>query len=146
MGYNPENLEYISFCLMHYLASLKYIPQYGEVSLVKVEDVIQKSIKYMKDNLENRITLDDIAEAVSYSKSHLITLFTQKTSYPPMVYYNQLRIQRACTYLQFSQLKIKEIAFRLGFYDPFHFSKAFLKEMEISPKEYRKRYHEDYNS
>ncbi|GAB6011816.1 AraC family transcriptional regulator [Viscerimonas tarda] len=140
MGYSPENLEYISFCLMHLLASLKYLPQYRELKTVKLDDVIRKSIVYMKENLENRITLDDIAQAVGYSKSHLITLFTQKTSYSPIVYYNQLRIQRACSYLQFSDLKIKEIAFRLGFYDPYHFSKAFQKEMEISAREYRRKY------
>ena len=29
---------------------------------------------------------------------------------------------------------------RLGYYDQFHFSKAFNKEMEITPKEYRRRY------
>lgn len=144
MGYNPENLEYISFCLMYFLASLKYLSQYREIKNVKVDDTIQKSILFMKDNLEERITLEDIANAVGYSSSHLNTLFAKKTSYSTMVYYNQLRIQRACTYLQFSDLKIKEIAFRLGFYDPFHFSKSFLKEMGISPKEYRKRYNEKY--
>jgi AraC-like DNA-binding protein len=57
-----------------------------------------------------------------------------------MEYYTQLKIQRACSYLQFSDLKLKEIAFRLGFYDPFHFSKAFKQEMGIAPKEYRKKY------
>lgn len=142
MGYNPENLEYISFCLMHFLASLKYITQYREVKNVKIDDVIQQCIHYMKDNLENKVTLDTIAKAVGYSSSHLNTLFSQKTSYSPMVYYNQLRIQRACSFLQFSELKIKEIAFRLGYYDPFHFSKAFFNEMEITPKEYRRRYRE----
>ncbi|WP_165022912.1 MULTISPECIES: AraC family transcriptional regulator [unclassified Dysgonomonas] len=140
MGYNPENLEYISFCLRYFLASLKYLTQYRVIKNIRVDDVVQQSIHFMKDNLENKITLNDIANAVGYSSSHLITLFTQKTSYPPMIYYNQLRIQRACSYLQFSELKIKEIAFRLCFYDPFHFSKAFLKEMRITPKEYRKRY------
>jgi AraC-like DNA-binding protein len=145
MGYNPENLEYISFCLTYFLASIKYLSQYREIKNVKVDDVIQKSIIFMKDHLEQKITLDDIAGAVGYSTSHLITLFTRKTSYPPFVYYNQLRIQKACSYLQFTELKIKEIAFRLGFYDPFHFSKAFLKEMEITPKEYRKRYQEKPN-
>lgn len=59
-----------------------------------------------------------------------------------MEYYNSLKIQRACSYLQFSDLKIKEIAFRLGYYDQFHFSKAFKKEMELTPKEYRKKYQE----
>ncbi|KAA6328405.1 Arabinose operon regulatory protein [termite gut metagenome] len=142
MGYSTENLEYISCCLMYFLASIKYLSQYREVKNIKIDDVIQKSVLFMKENLENKITLNDIAHAVGYSVSHLITLFTQKTSCSPFEYYNQLRIQKACSYLQFTELKIKEIAFRLGFYDPFHFSKAFLKEMEITPKEYRKRYQE----
>jgi AraC-like DNA-binding protein len=142
MGYSADNLEYISFCLTYFLASVKYLPQYREIKNVKVEDVIQKSILYMKDHLEDKITLNDIAQFAGYSSSHLVTLFTQKTSYSPMEYYNQLRIQKACSYLQFSGMKIKEIAFQLGFYDPFHFSKAFLKEMGITPREYIRRYRE----
>jgi transcriptional regulator GlxA family with amidase domain len=96
----------------------------------------------MKENLENRITLNDIAQFAGYSCSHLTTLFSQKMSHSPMEYYNRLRILKACSYLQFSEMKIKEIAFQLGFYDPFHFSKAFLKEMEVTPSEYRRRYRE----
>ena len=140
MGYSPENLEYVSICLMHFLASLKYINQFREIKKAKQTDIIQKSILFMKDNLENTITLNEIARYVGYSASHFCVFFAQKTSYAPMVYYNQLKIQRACTYLQFSDMKIKEIAFRLGYYDPFHFSKAFKQEMEITPKEYRKQY------
>jgi AraC-like DNA-binding protein len=86
--------------------------------------------------------LREIACHVGYSLSRFNALFTEKTSYSPMVYYNQLKIQRACSYLQFSDLKLKEIAFRLGYYDPFHFSKAFKQEMEITPREYRVRYRE----
>lgn len=94
----------------------------------------------MKENLENKITLNDIAQHVGYSPSHFGNLFVEETSYSPIDYYNQLKIQRACSYLQFSDLKIKEIAFRLGYFDPFHFSKAFKKEMDITPKEYRRKY------
>ena len=140
MGYSPENLEYISFCLRYFLASLKYLNQYREIKNVKETDVVQKSILFMKENLESKITLKEIAESMGYSSSRFGAIFTEKTSYSPMDYYNQLKIQRACSYLQFSDLKLKEIAFRLGFYDPFHFSKAFKQEMEITPKEYRKRY------
>jgi AraC-like DNA-binding protein len=142
MGYNPENLEYVTFCLMHFLASLKYINQYREIKNVKEHDVIQKSIIYMKENLETKISLEDIARYAGYSVSRFGSIFTEKTSFSPMEYYNQLKIQRACSYLQFSDLKIKEISFRLGYYDPFHFSKAFRNEMEITPKEYKKKYHE----
>ena len=139
-GYSPENLEYVSFCLMYFLASIKYLDQYREINVVKEVDAIQRAILFMKDNLEEKISLKDIANHVGYSGSRFGTIFTEKTSYPPMDYYNQLKIQRACSYLQFSDLKIKEIAFRLGYYDAFHFSKAFKLEMEITPKEYRKRY------
>jgi len=140
MGYSPENLEYISYCLMYFFASLKYVAQYREIRKIKENDIIQDSILYMKENLENKISLTDISGAVGYSVSRLNTLFMQRTSYSPIEYYNQLKVQRACNYLQFSDLKIKEIAFRLKYYDPFHFSKAFNKEMGMTPREYRVRY------
>jgi AraC-like DNA-binding protein len=140
MGYCPENIEYISYCMMYFLASLKYVAQYREIKKVKENDIIQDTILYMKDNLENKITLSDIANAMSYSASHLNALFLQRTSFSPIEYYRQLKIQRACNYLQFSDLKIKEIAYRLKYYDPYHFTKAFIQEMGITPKEYRRRY------
>jgi AraC-like DNA-binding protein len=141
MGYSPENLEYVSFCLMHFLASIKYLNQYREINNVKETNAIQKSILFMKEHLEDRLSLKEISDHVGYSLSRFNALFVEQTSYSPIVYYNQLKIQRACSYLQFSDLKLKEIAFRLGYYDPFHFSKAFKQEMEITPKEYRRRYH-----
>ncbi len=140
MGYSPENLEHISFCLMYFFSSMKYLLQYREIRQIREDDTIQRSILFMKDHLEDRISLDDLARAVGYSPSHLNTLFVQRVSYSPMEYYNQLRIQRGCGYLQFSKLKIKEIAFRLNYYDPFHFSNAFRREMGITPKAYRNRY------
>jgi len=140
MGYSPENLEYVGFCLRYFLASLKYLNQYREVNTVKEADFVQKGILYMKEHLEHRTTLEDISHQVGYSTSYFAKVFSERTSYSPMDYYCQLRIQRACNYLQFTDMKIKEIAFRLQFYDPFHFSRAFVKEMGITPKEYRKRY------
>ena len=140
MGYNPDNLEYTSYCLSYLLASIKYITQFREIKNTKEMDVIQKSILFMKNNLEQNIDLEDIAQHLGYSPSHFGNIFQKKTSYSPMGYYNQLKIQRACSYLQFSDLKIKEVAFRLGYYDPFHFSKAFKKETRLTPKEYRQKY------
>ena len=93
----------------------------------------------MKENLETKITLKELAHHVGYSTSHFSAFFTQKTSYTPMEYYNHLKIQRACSYLQFSDMQIQEIAFTLGYYDPYHFSNAFRHEMETTPKEYRKK-------
>ena len=107
-----------------------------EIKKIKGNDLIQESISYMKENIENSVTLENIARHINYSASHFSALFSQRTSFAPMEYYNSLKIQRACSYLQFSDLKIKEIAFRLGYYDQFHFSKAFKKEMELTVETY----------
>ena len=142
MGYGQENLEYISFCLMHFLASIKYLPQFREINKTHENDIVADSMTFMRNHLEEKITLEDIANHVRYSPSRLITLFREKTSYTPVVYYNQLKMQRACFYLQFSTMKVKEIAFRLCFCDPFHFSKIFSREIRMTPTEYRKKYRE----
>ena len=140
MGYSTENLEYTSICFAYFLASMKYLNQFREIKQVKETDVIQKSILFMKENLENKIRLEDISENINYSASHFSALFSERTSFSPMEYYNQLKIQRSCSYLLFTDLKLKEIAFRLGYYDPFHFSNAFKREMNITPREYRRKY------
>ncbi|MFV0505376.1 MAG: AraC family transcriptional regulator [Bacteroidales bacterium] len=144
MGYSPDNLEYASLCLSYFLGSIMHINQFRRVRNIKKMDSIQKSITFMKENLEKKISLEEIAENSGYSVSHFGSLFTQKTSFSPMTYYNQLKVQRACSYLQFTDLKIKEIAYKLGFYDQFHFSKTFTNEMGLTPKVYRKRYKEEY--
>lgn len=142
MGFSPQNLEYSSICLQHFLASIKYTDQYLKIKTADTEvlDIIPMSIIYMKNNLNTKITLQEIARHVGYSGSYFGALFLEKTSFTPMEYYNQLKIQKSCSLLQFSTMKIKEIAYFLGYYDPFHFSKSFKLIMEISPREYRLRY------
>lgn len=142
MGFSPDNLEYSSICLQHFFASIKYTDQFLKIKTADAEvlDIIPMSIIYMKNNLTTKITLHEIAQHVGYSSSHFGALFLEKTASTPMDYYNQLKIQHSCSLLQFSTMKIKEIAYHLGYYDPFHFSKSFRAVMEISPREYRLRY------
>ena len=43
-------------------------------------------------------------------------------------------------YLQFTDLSAKEIAARLGYRDPFHFSRVFKQSVGLSPSDYRRRW------
>lgn len=139
MGYSTENLEYVTHCLWHFIASFRFISQFREVNKSKKGDIIQDSIKYMKENIHNHITLEDIANSVSYSPSHFGQIFLKKTGHSPLNYFNQLKIQKACQMLDFTEMKIKEIAFELGFYDQYHFSKTFCKITGETPSQYKKR-------
>ena len=48
-------------------------------------------------------------------------------------------MQKAKKLLLDSQLSIKEIAARVGYPDPFHFSKSFKNAVGMSPAQYRGR-------
>lgn len=139
MGYSIENLEYTSLCLWHFIASFRFLSQHREVNNEKKGDTIQRAIRYMKNNLAQKLTLEDIAGYVGYSPSHFGQVFLKKTGQTPLNYFNQLKIQKACQLLDFSDMKIKEIAHELGFYDQYHFSKVFLKQIGEPPSQYKKR-------
>ena len=142
MGFHPDNIEYSNFCFKYFLASIKYVDQFLKVKTIDEDslDVIPRSIIFMKNNLSNKLTLQQIAQHVGFSSSYFGSLFLDKTSFTPIEYLNQLKIQKSCSLLQFSTMKIKEIAYELGYYDPFHFSRSFHSVMEISPREYREKY------
>lgn len=139
MGYSSENLEYATLCLWHFIASFKFISQYREINKSKKGDIIQDAINYMRNNIEKRLSLEEIANSVNYSPSHFGQIFLKKTGHSPLNYFNQLKIQRACQMLDFSDVKIKEIANELGFYDQYHFSKTFFKITGETPSQYKKR-------
>lgn len=139
MGYSIENLRFCSISLWYLLGSLRYMAQYREVDNPVKEDIVQSSIRYMKENVAEKLTLEMIADNVAYSPSHFSAVFTKKTGLTPLNYFTNLKVQQACQYLDFTQLKIKEIAVKLGFYDQYYFSKVFHKNMGYTPTDYRER-------
>jgi len=64
-------------------------------------------------------------------------LFKQKTGYPPIDYFIQMKMQKATQQLDFSDRSIKDIALSMGFDDPYYFSKRFRKVIGVSPQKYR---------
>jgi AraC-like DNA-binding protein len=57
----------------------------------------------------------------------------------PLQYRNQRRLELAVEMLQRTSLSISEIARRLGYADPFAFSKAFRSAIGVSPRDFRQR-------
>ena len=139
MGYSTKNLEYSSLCTGYLLGAFNYLSQFERIRGVQQHDIIEKSILYMNENLEKTIDLNGLALLCGYSVSHYSTIFKRKTSRSPIEYFINLKIQRACQVLDFTDLNIKEIATQLAFDDQFYFSRIFKKIMGVSPKDYRKK-------
>lgn len=137
-GYSNENMEYSSILLMHLLGSLKYLSQFRKISEINQKDVISKALFYMKQNLDKKISLSDIAFYCEISVSHFCLLFKKQTSYSPIEHLIFLRMQKACNLLEFSSYKIKKIANSVGYDDAYYFSRIFKNEMGKSPSLYRR--------
>ena len=138
-GFSIGNLYYANQLFPHYLSTfitLEHFQQNNTES--QAISLTERAIKLMQDNLLQSLSLEQIAQSVHLSTSFFSRKFKEDTGYAPIEYFNQLRIQRACQLLHFSQLRINEIALQIGISDPFYFSRLFKQQMGVSPAKYRK--------
>jgi AraC-like DNA-binding protein len=101
------------------------------------EDIITSTIINMKNNIEKKMTINEMAGKQKLSSSHFSNLFRKATGMPPMDYFIHLKMQKACQFLYANEAKIKTIAMDLGYEDPYYFSRVFKKYMGMSPEQYK---------
>ncbi|MFI3322516.1 MAG: AraC family transcriptional regulator [Rikenellaceae bacterium] len=138
-GYSIENIEFATSALYYFLGSIKYLEAYRGVNKDEnsEESIVDRAISYMKENVERSITLQDICEYSGYSESYFSSMFKRKTGHTPINYMIQIRMQVACQFLDFTDMKVNQICHKVGISDPYYFSKLFAKTMGMSPSTYK---------
>ena len=136
-GDSIEDLRYASSLLSHFLASMRYLGQFRRAKASAEKDIVEQAIHYMRENIENRITLAEVLRYVGYSQSHFSTVFKKKTGMSPLSYFNRLKVEHACKLLKTTDLKVNMICYKVGIEDPLYFSRLFSKVMGMSPSEFR---------
>ena len=136
-GYSHENLRYVSSLFHHFLGSLCYWRQYRNAGATDEREAQDAIIHYMQENIEKKMQLADMARYAGYSTSHFSALFLRLTGHSPVAYFNLLKVQRACELLDFTDMKVNQISYKVGFDDAYYFSRLFKQVMGISPREYR---------
>lgn len=94
-------------------------------------------LKYIKTHFSEDITLQDIADSASVSKSECIRCFRTILRTSPVTYLNSYRLQYAAGLLSSTSWKISYICMQCGFREESYFSKSFKKIYGCSPSEYR---------
>lgn len=94
--------------------------------------------EYVQEHYFEKISLADVADRIGVTPGYLSTLLQKQYEKGFVDLLNEVRIERACTYLQQNYLKTYEIAFKVGFNDEKYFSKVFKKIKGCSPSEYKK--------
>jgi len=137
-SYSDDTLRYVNMIFYHFLSSLLYEEKFNGTETHKL-NAVSTAIGLMKQRLGEVLSLCDLAYTSNLSVSHFSTVFKNQTGYSPIDYFNHLKIQKACQYLLFTDMNIKEISFSLGIEDQYYFSRMFSRLMNVSPKEYRNR-------
>ena len=135
-GYSAENINYANLCLYRFLSFFLFPSK--KTKLENHESPLEKSIAYMKQNIAKRLTTEEIANKFEYSSSHYTAIFKSKTGMSPIDYFIRMKIHYACQLLTQSDLKIKDVAEKVGYDDPYYFSRLFKQVMNKSPKDYRR--------
>lgn len=95
-------------------------------------------LQYIQHNYQT-LTLASLAELFHYSEPHLCTLIKQNTGHNFTGLIKRLRLAEAIDYLTNTNLKIGEIAEKVGYNSADHFSRVFRSTYKMSPQEYRKQ-------
>lgn len=94
-------------------------------------------IDYIENNLTKKLTLDDIANHLGFSKGHLCRIFKKYKNTTITDYIITRRMELAGTLAAENSLTAAQIALAVGIDDQFYFSKLFLKYHGVNFSSYR---------
>ena len=102
-----------------------------------VDHRIRKAMDHVTRHLDEKLTLDRLADLTGLSASRLGHLFREVVGVAPMEFVERQRIDRAKQLLTMTSLSIKEISREVGYETQFYFSLRFKRQTGKSPKSYR---------
>lgn len=94
---------------------------------------------WIEQHLEQRISIDQIAQLSGYSRRYIQHVFKQKTGEILGDYIRRRKLCRAATLVRLTSMSMIDIAARLGYDSQQTFSREFKKLFGVSPRVYRNR-------
>ncbi len=88
---------------------------------------------YLFEHAHEKITVEELAQRVGLSRAHFIREYKRRTGRSPMEDLRHIRIEQAKGILLTTDLPLKAIAEKTGFYDEYHLSKVFKQVTGVPP-------------
>ncbi len=103
----------------------------------KTTRIVLQAIRFIEDNLNDKLELDMVAEALHYSKFHLHRMFTKEIGLTIHEYAQRRQLTEAAKLLVFSKKPILEIALISGYESQQAFTGIFKAMYKTTPAEFR---------
>lgn len=102
-----------------------------------VPQPVARARRYIESHHAQPVELHDVAKAAGVTENHIVRLFSKHVGHTPMRYLWRVRVQHGADLLRDTGLSIGEIAYRVGFSTPYHFSRLVKQQLGLSPKQVR---------
>lgn len=99
----------------------------------------QKIERYVRENLDRQLHVNELAGQLSLSVSHFTRAFKETFGESPHMFIVRSRLKLAQQMMLSTREALSQIAFACGFADQSHFSKAFRRGVAESPNAWRRR-------
>ena len=99
--------------------------------------VIDTAKLYIQKNYMKDISLDEVSREVNISPYYFSKLFKDETGEGFVEYITNMRIEKAKELMAEGDYTMKEICQMVGYTDPNYFSRAFKKNVGVTPTEYK---------
>lgn len=103
------------------------------------DELFERVIAYVESKLYEPLTIAEICQQFSLSRSSLQLLFKNSVNQSPKKYINDMKLEKSCQMLRENKYTVSEISLKLGYSSIHYFSNAFSQKYHISPSEYAKR-------
>ncbi len=103
------------------------------------DELFDRINAYVESNICEPLTIADICQQFSLSRSSLQLLFRNAVNQSPKKFINDMKLEKSCQMLRENKYTISEISLKLGYSSIHYFSNAFNQKYHISPSEYAKR-------
>lgn len=135
-----ENKELTRLCVQSFLYSAlaDFASQIELCERSADDNILVKAISFMRKNKKKSITINEVAEAIGYSKSHLSYVINKSAGFGYNTLLSMLRMEDARILLRDTKKSMLEIALECGFGSERSFYRQFKAIIGKSPHEYRK--------
>jgi len=100
------------------------------------ENMTNKIIMYLQNNVYSKLTFDDVCKFSHMSKTNLKTTFKCNSGTGVIEYFKQLKIEEAKRLMREEDLNFTQISEKIGYSSVHYFSKHFKKSTGMTPSEY----------
>ncbi len=103
--------------------------------------VIKKGIEYLEGECSFELNINDLADSCNVSLRYFEKLFKEYSGVSPKEYIDAKRVSKIKIFLGENKMSLEEIADSLSFCDSGHLCRFFKQKTGLTPKEYKKLYH-----